>query len=54
MFIIIITSNSSDPYHVGKIYSTEKEAEKELKEYKKNWCYRDFYHLESNIIKLKG
>jgi hypothetical protein len=53
MFIIIITSNSSEPYHVGKICSTEKEAEKELKEYKKSWDSRDFYHLESNIIKLK-
>tara|TARA_R110001606_G_scaffold358475_2_gene510093 strand:- start:2 stop:166 length:165 start_codon:yes stop_codon:yes gene_type:complete len=54
MFIIIITSNSCDPYHIGKIYSTEKEAKKELKEYKKSWNSRDFYHLESNIIKLKG
>ena len=54
MFIIIITSDSCDPYHVGKIYSTEKEAEKGLKEYKKNWDSRDFYHLEGNIIKFKG
>ena len=46
MFIIIITSDSCDPYHVGKIYSTEKEAEKRLKEYQKNWDSRDFYHLD--------
>jgi hypothetical protein len=39
---------------VGKICSTEKEAEKGLKEYKKSWDSSDFYHLEGNIIKFKG
>ena len=54
VFIIIITSNSCDPYHVGKVYKTEKEAEKGLKEYQRNWDSSDFYHLEGNIIKFKG
>ena len=38
----------------GKVYKTEKEAEKGLKEYQRNWDSSDFYHLEGNIIKFKG
>jgi len=54
MYIIIITSNSCDPFHVGKIYKTEKQAQQGVKQEEKSWTSRDWYKLECNIIKLKN
>tara|TARA_R100001244_G_scaffold13980_1_gene15602 strand:- start:488 stop:655 length:168 start_codon:yes stop_codon:yes gene_type:complete len=54
MFIIIITSNSSDPYNVGKLYKTEEEAEEGLKQYRKGWGEWEWRKLEGHIIKVKG
>jgi len=54
MYIIIITSNSCYPFHVGKIYKTEKQAEQGVKQEQKTWDSRDWYKLECNIIKLKN
>jgi len=53
MYIIIITSNSCDPYNVGKIYETEEQAEKGLKKYQRSWDNRDWYKLEGNIVKIR-
>ena len=53
MYIIIITSNSCDPYQFGKIYKTEKAAEIAVKKYQKSWSDSDWYKLNADIIKLK-
>tara|TARA_R110000744_G_scaffold110434_1_gene208329 strand:- start:14611 stop:14781 length:171 start_codon:yes stop_codon:yes gene_type:complete len=54
MFIIIITSNSTDPYNVGGVYKTEEQAEKAIVTEKKTWDERDWYELEATVVKLKG
>ena len=54
MYIIIITSNSCDPYYVGEIYDTGEQAEKGLKKYKRSWDSRDWYKLEGWIVKVKS
>ena len=51
-YIIIITSNSTDPYNVGEIYDTEEQAEKAIVTEKKTWDERDWYKLEANVIPL--
>ena len=53
MYVIIITSNSCDPFNVGEVYKTEKEAEQGVKEEQKTWSDRDWYKLECNIVKLE-
>jgi|10_taG_2_1085330.scaffolds.fasta_scaffold51116_2 hypothetical protein len=53
MYVIIVTSNSCDPFNVGKIYNSEKEAEKGVKKEQRGWDNRDWYKLECNIVKLK-
>jgi hypothetical protein len=53
-FVIIITSNSTDPYNVGGIYETEEQAEQALVSEKKTWDERDWYKLEAWIVELKG
>jgi len=53
-FIIIITSNSTDPYNVGGIYETEEQAEKAIVAEKKTWDERDWYKLEATVVELKG
>lgn len=52
-FIIIITSDSCDPYNVGSIYSTEEDAEKALTVYQKTWDERDWCNFEGHVITLK-
>ena len=54
MYIIIITSNSCDPYQVGKLYETEKQAERGIKLEQKTWSDNDWYKLECNIVKIKA
>jgi hypothetical protein len=53
-FIIVITSDSCDPYNVGLIYSTEDDAEKALTVHQEAWDGRDWYHLEGHVIRLKN
>jgi hypothetical protein len=53
-FIIIITSDSCDPYNVGSIYSTEDDAEKALAVHQNTWDERDWYQSEGHILRLSG
>jgi hypothetical protein len=51
-FIIIIMSDSGDPYNVGSIYGTEEEAEKALVIHQKTWDERAWYKQEGHVIRL--
>ena len=53
MYVVVITSNSCDPFTKG-LFKNEKSAEKSLKKYQSTWDENDWYKLEGHVLKINA
>ena len=54
MYVVVITSNSCDPFINGSIFNNEKKAEEFLKKYQSKWTERDWDTYEGHVLKINA
>ena len=54
MYVVVITSDSCDPFINGSIFNNEKKAEEFLKKYQSKWTERDWDTYEGHVLEINA
>ena len=54
MYVVVITSDSCDPFINGSIFKNEKKAEEFLKKYQSKWTERDWDTYEGHVLEINA